>query len=185
VTIRPRPIRSPRPPILVGSQVPAGIARAARIADGWLVVPLPRVDDFAAQARAFAVARATEGLPPSPHICRLLEVVCAPDEETAIRRAAPYLLDKYAAYFSWGLEGVSIDPQAPPEAQLRGLAANRFAIGSPAQVAEALVAQHAAGATHLTMRVSWPGMPQADVLAGIELLGRQVLPDVRRRVGAA
>ena len=185
VTIRPRPIRSPRPPILVGSQVPAGIARAARIADGWLVVPLPRVDDFAAQARAFAAARAAEGLPPSPHICRLLEVVCAPDEETAIRRAAPYLLDKYAAYFSWGLEGVSIDPQAPPEAQLRGLAANRFAIGSPAQVAEALVAQHAAGATHLTMRVSWPGMPQADVLAGIELLGRQVLPEVRRRVGAA
>jgi hypothetical protein len=31
------------------------------------------------------------------------------------------------------------------------------------------------------MRVSWPGMAQADILAGIELLGRKVLPDVRRR----
>lgn len=184
VTIRPRPVQSPRPPILVGSQVPAGIARAARIADGWLVVPLPRVDEFAAQAGAFAAARADAGLSPSPHVCRLLEVVCAPDEETAIRRAAPYLLEKYAAYFSWGLEGVSLDPKAPPEAQLRELAANRFAIGSAAQVADALVAQHAAGATHLTMRVSWPGMPQADVLAGIELLGRRVLPEVRRRTAA-
>ena len=183
VTIRPRPIQSPCPPILVGSQVPAGIARAARIADGWLVVPLPRVDEFAAQARAFTAARAGAGLSPSPHVCRLLEVVCAPDEETAIRRAAPYLLEKYAAYLSWGLEGVSLDPKAPPEVQLRGLAANRFAIGSAAQVADALVAQHAAGATHLTMRVSWPGMPQADVLAGIELLGRRVLPEVRRRIG--
>jgi len=183
VTIRPRPIQSPCPPILVGSQVPAGIARAARIADGWLVVPLPRVDEFAAQARAFTAARAGAGLSPSPHVCRLLEVVCAPDEETAIRRAAPYLLEKYAAYLSWGLEGVSLDPKAPPEVQLRGLATNRFAIGSPAQVADALVAQHAAGATHLTMRVSWPGMPQADVLAGIELLGRRVLPEVRRRTG--
>ena len=182
VTIRPRPIQSPRPPILVGSQVPAGIARAARIADGWLVVPLPRVDEFAAQARGFAEARQREGRPASPHVCRLLEVVCAPDEETAIRRAAPYLLEKYAAYFSWGLEGVTLDPGAPPEAQLRGLAANRFAIGSPAQVTEALLAQRAAGATHLTMRVSWPGMPQADILAGIELLGRQVLPEVRRHV---
>ena len=151
LTIRPRPIQSPRPPILVGSQVPAGIARAA------------------------------EGRTGDAQICRLLEVVCAPDEETAIRRAAPYLLDKYAAYFSWGLEGVTLDPGAPPEAQLRGLAANRFAIGSPDQVVEALLAQRAAGATHLTMRVSWPGMPQADVLAGIELLGRQVLPEVRRR----
>ena len=182
VTIRPRPIQSPRPPILVGSQVPAGIARAARIADGWLVVPLPRVDEFAAQARAFTAARAAEGRIGDAQICRLLEVVCAPDEETAIRRAAPYLLEKYAAYFSWGLEGVTLDPGAPPEAQLRGLAANRFALGSPAQVTEALLAQRAAGATHLTMRVSWPGMPQADVLAGIELLGREVLPEVRRRI---
>jgi hypothetical protein len=48
-----------------------------------------------------------------------------------------------------------------------------------------LLAQHAAGATHLTMRVSWPGMPQADVLAGIELLGREVLPAVRRRLASA
>ncbi len=61
VTIRPRPIQRPRPPILVGSQVPAGIARAARIADGWLVVPVPRVDEFAAQAKAFTAARAKEG----------------------------------------------------------------------------------------------------------------------------
>ncbi len=177
----PPPAQRPRPPILVGSQVPAGIARAARIADGWLVVPVPRVDEFADQARAFRAARTAEGRTGDAQICRLLEVVCAPDEETAIRRAAPYLLEKYAAYFSWGLEGVAIDRSAPPEAQLRGLAANRFAIGSPAQVIEALMAQHAAGATHLTMRVSWPGMPQADVLAGIELLGRQVLPEVRRR----
>ena len=185
VTIRPRPVQRPRPPILVGSQVPAGIARAARIADGWLVVPVPRVDEFAAQAQAFAAARARQGVTAAPQICRLLEVVCAPDEDIAIRRAAPYLLDKYAAYLSWGLEGVAIDPGARPEEQLRRLAANRFAIGSPAQVTEMLLAQHAAGATHLTMRVSWPGMPQADVLAGIELLGREVLPEVRRRVAAA
>jgi alkanesulfonate monooxygenase SsuD/methylene tetrahydromethanopterin reductase-like flavin-dependent oxidoreductase (luciferase family) len=183
VTIRPRPLQRPRPPILVGSQVPSGIARAARIADGWLVVPIPRVDEFAAQARAFTATRGEEGRPAGAQICRLLEVVCAPDEETAIRRAAPYLLDKYAAYFSWGLEGVSLEPGTRPEDQLRQLAAHRFAIGSPAQVTEMLVAQHRAGATHLTMRVSWPGMPQADVLAGIELLGREVLPQVRRRVG--
>ncbi len=181
VTIRPRPVQRPRPPIIVGSQMDAGIARAARIADGWLVVPVPTVDEFAAQAAAFRAARAAAGLPPSPHVCRLLEVVCAPDEETAVRRAAPFLLDKYAAYLSWGIPGITLDPGAPPAAQFRTLARNRFAVGSPAQVADALVAQHRAGVTHATMRVSWPGMRQEDVLAGIELLGRQVLPDVRRR----
>jgi alkanesulfonate monooxygenase SsuD/methylene tetrahydromethanopterin reductase-like flavin-dependent oxidoreductase (luciferase family) len=181
VSIRPRPLRQPRPPILVGSQVPAGITRAARIADGWLVVPVPTLDEFAAQATDFASARAAARLPPSRYVCRLIEVACAPDEETAIHRAAPYLLAKYAAYLSWGIPGITLDPGAAPEVQLRRLAAHRFAIGSPDQVAEALLAQHRAGVTHATMRVSWPGMPQDEILAGLELLGRAVLPQVRRR----
>lgn len=185
VGIRPRPLQRPRPPILVGSQVPAGIARAARIADGWLVVPTPTVDEFAAQASAFAAARAAAGLPGGAPICRLLEVACAPDEGTAIQRAAPFLLEKYAAYRAWGLAGVRLDPAATPEAQLRRLAADRFAVGSPAQVVDALLRQHRAGVTHAAMRVSWPGMRQADVLAGIELLGRAVLPEVRRRTATS
>ena len=44
-----------------------------------------------------------------------------------------------------------------------------------------VLAQHRARVTHATMRVSWPGMPQDDILAGLELLGRHVLPEVRRR----
>lgn len=129
---------------------------------------------------AFAAARAAAGLPPSPHVCRLLEVVCAPDEETAIRRAAPFLLAKYAAYRSWGIPGLTLAPDAAPEAQFRRLAADQFAVGSPDQVVETRLAQHRAGVTHATMRVSWPGMRQDDILAGIELLGRSVLPEVRR-----
>ena len=65
----------------------------------------------------------------------------------------------------------------------RKLAAERFAIGTPTQVSDMLVAQHRVGITHASMRVSWPGMRQADILAGIETLGRDVLPDVRRRTG--
>ena len=97
---------------------------------------------------------------------------------------SPFLLEKYAAYVSWGIPGITLDAGAPPEEQLRRLTADRFAVGSPAQVAEALLRQHRAGVTHATMRVGWPGMPQADILAGIELLGREVLPEVRRRASA-
>jgi alkanesulfonate monooxygenase SsuD/methylene tetrahydromethanopterin reductase-like flavin-dependent oxidoreductase (luciferase family) len=185
VAIRPRPVQQPRPPIMVGSQVPAGVARAARIADGWMVVPVWTVDEFAAQAAGFAGARTAAGLPPSQHVCRIVEVACAPDEATAIRRAAPFLLEKYRAYLGWGMPGITLDPNASPEDQLRGLARNRFVIGSPAQVVDGLLAQHRAGVTHATMRVSWPGMAQKDILAGLELLGREVLPEVRRRVVAA
>jgi alkanesulfonate monooxygenase SsuD/methylene tetrahydromethanopterin reductase-like flavin-dependent oxidoreductase (luciferase family) len=183
VSIRPRPLQSPSPPILIGAQVKAAIVRAARIADGWLAVPVPRLDEIAEQASLFATTRAAAGLPQSRHICRLIEVSCAGNEDQAFGRAAPYLLEKYASYASWGLQDIALDRNANPEQQLRQLAAGRFAIGTPAQVADMLVAQHRAGITHATMRVSWPGMRQADILAGIEMLGHDVLPDVRRRTG--
>ena len=154
----------------------AAIKRAATIGDGWLVVPIPTLDQLAKQMSIYQSARSAARLPPSPHVCRLLEVGCAPDDDTALRRIAPFLMEKYKAYFSWGLEGLTLDPNATPEQQFRGLASNRFAVGAPPKVIDMLLAQHRAGITHLSMRVSWPGMGQDDILAGIELLGRQVLP---------
>jgi hypothetical protein len=48
-----------------------------------------------------------------------------------------------------------------------------------------LVAQHRSGINHLSMRVSWPGMGQDEILASIELLGRKVVPEVRQQTAAA
>jgi len=184
ITIRPRPIQTPRPPILVAAQVDAALERAAQISDGWCIVPVTTLDQVAREAEIFRKARAAAGLPPSEHFVRLYEVVCAPDEETALRRAAPFLLEKYAAYASWGLPGLRFNKEARPEEQLKGLAANRFGVGTPEQVTKALIDQYRIGVTHLTMRVSWPGMKQDDILAGIELLGTKVLPEVRRQIAA-
>ena len=184
ITIAPRPLQSPRPPLIIGAQAKAAIARAARIGDGWLVVPLPTLDQLDAQMSAFRSERSAAKLPPAQHFCRLLEVGCAADEETAIRRSAPFLIEKYKSYASWGLEGLTLDPSAAPEQQFRALASRRFAVGTPASVVDMLVAQHRAGINHLSMRVSWPGMGQDEILASIELLGRKVLPEVRQRTAA-
>jgi hypothetical protein len=32
--------------------------------------------------------------------------------------------------------------------------------------------------------MSWPGMPQDDILSSMELIGTKVLPEVRRRITA-
>src|SRR6202011_1669899 len=97
VGILPRPLQRPRPPILIGAQVDAAIARAAKISDGWLVVPQPKTEELPAQVKLFRETRAAAGLPASPHICRLYEVACAASEAEAYRRAARHLLEKYAA----------------------------------------------------------------------------------------
>src|SRR5438105_1083916 len=82
----------------------------AIIGDGWLVVPIPTLDQFAAQMSLYSSARSAAQLPPSAHICRLLEVGCAPDDDAAFHRIAPYVMEKYKSYFSWGLEGLTLDP---------------------------------------------------------------------------
>ena len=184
-TIAPRPLQVPRPPILIGAQVDAAIARAARIGDGWLSVPTLTLDQLDAQMSVFKSARSATTLPPVEHFCRLLEVGCAADDEVAIRRTAPFLMEKYKSYASWGLGGVTLDTDAAPEQQFRALASKRFAVGAPASVNDMLVAQHRCGINHLSMRVSWPGMGHDEILASIELLGRKVLPAVRHRTSTA
>ena len=185
VTIRPQPVQKPGPPILVGAQVEASIRRAADIGDGWCMVPSTSTERMAAEIVSFKQARADAGLPESPHLVRLFEVVCAPSEDEALKRAAPFLLAKYESYAQWGLPGVNFDPNDSQEIQLQKLAANRFAVGSPADIIAALMRQYEIGVSHMTMRISWPGMKQEHVLESIDLMGREVLPEVRRRIAAA
>jgi len=184
MTISPQPAAKPRPPILIGAHVDAAVERAARIGDGWCITPTSRVDELETMVGNFYTARAAAGLPKSEHLVRLYEVTCAEDEETALQRSAPFLLAKYAAYASWGLPGLSFNAEDAPEVQLKSLAADRFGVGTPEQVIEALMAQHRVGITHVTMRMSWPGMPQDDILSSMELIGTKVLPEVRRRITA-
>ena len=96
----------------------------------------------------------------------------------------PFLLTKYAAYLLWGSPGITLDSGPAPEAQLRPPGGESLRDRVAGAGGRALLAQHRAGVTPATMRVSWPGMPQDDILGGLELLGREVLPEVRRRATA-
>ena len=172
------------PPILIGAQVDAAIARAAntrrRLAGGADADDRRAAhadDDLHRDARRRQAAAEPSYLP-------ALEVACAPDDGTAFRRVAPYLLEKYKAYVSWGLEGCRSTAgraggAVPPP---RGRSLRGWLAGAGI---DELVAQYRAGTNHLSMRVSWPGMAQAAIFAGIELLGPRVLPEVRKRASAA
>ena len=135
---------------------------------------------MATHTELFHRSRAEAGLSPSSNVVRLLEVSCGVDAADAEQRCRPYLLEKYAHYASWGLEGLSLDRDASPSEPFQALAVYRFVVGDPETVIAGLLTQYEIGMRHLSMRVSWPGMPQKDILAGIERLGRDVLPEVRR-----
>ncbi len=188
-TVRPGPCRPGGPPIWLGATSDRAIKRAGRIGDAFMATPNGDNDDVRRQIQLFDRARADAGLVPADETGRMLEVFCHRDAATARNTARPHLLRKYAAYASWGLTGSA--GQAAADAGGAGdedafaeLAKGRFVIGDPDEVIAGLVQQHrSVGITHLAMRVGWPGSDQADTLACLELLGREVVPAVRAALG--
>jgi alkanesulfonate monooxygenase SsuD/methylene tetrahydromethanopterin reductase-like flavin-dependent oxidoreductase (luciferase family) len=108
----------------------------------------------------------------------LREAWIAETRERAWQEAAPYLARKYAVYSDWGQD------RAVPRDQtfdhpLEELARDRFIIGTPDDlVREARRYAEALGVTTLLLRVQWPGMPPAQVLAQIRLVGEVVVPQL-------
>ena len=66
MTIRPRPAKQPRPPIIVAAHVDQAVERAARIGDGWAIVPTPRFDEVARHAELYKTQPCRRG----PRPCR-------------------------------------------------------------------------------------------------------------------
>jgi alkanesulfonate monooxygenase SsuD/methylene tetrahydromethanopterin reductase-like flavin-dependent oxidoreductase (luciferase family) len=185
-TVRPGPARPGGPPIWVGATTDRAIRRAARIGDAFMATPNATFAEVARQFELFASERAAAGLPATAEAGRMLEVHCHADGAEARRRAGPHLLTKYAAYASWGLTGSAGEgarnagEAAGDEDAFEALAAERFVIGDPDEVTEGLVRQfREVGATHLAMRIAWPGSDPTQTRGCLELLGREVLPAVR------
>jgi alkanesulfonate monooxygenase SsuD/methylene tetrahydromethanopterin reductase-like flavin-dependent oxidoreductase (luciferase family) len=100
----------------------------------------------------------------------------AEDSGLAFRRAAPFVQEKYRTYASWGQASTLPEDDSWSE-NFAELTRDRFVIGDPEEVVDTLSSyRDGMGVTDLSLRLCWPGMPQADVLAAIELLGRHVIP---------
>lgn len=182
-TLLPGPTHFGGPPIWIGATTDRAISRAGRIGDAFMATPNAGNDEVARQVALFAAARAEAGLMPARDVGRLIEVHCHADGNEARRRAERHLLTKYAAYASWGLTGSAGADTAQVVASrdaFADLAADRFVIGTPDEVIAGLIEQHRRiGMTHLAMRVTWPGSDPAHARDCIELLGTEVLPQVR------
>lgn len=187
-TVRPGPARPGGPPIWIGGTTDRAIKRAGRIGDAFMAAPNVTDTEIRHQLDVFDDARSEAGLARATEAGRMLEVYCHADAAEAHRRAGPHLLTKYAAYASWGLTGsagaaASAASQADGEDAFVELARNRFVIGNPDDVVAGLVRQHReVGVTHLAMRVAWPGSDPAHALECIELMGREVLPVLRKEL---
>ena len=99
--------------------------------------------------------------------------------QTALdRKPARILRGKYAAYAAWG-QDKALPGEESFTVPYQDLAKDRFLLGSPDDVVSELKRySEELGVNMMIFRMQWPGMPQEQVLKQIELLGREVIPQI-------
>jgi alkanesulfonate monooxygenase SsuD/methylene tetrahydromethanopterin reductase-like flavin-dependent oxidoreductase (luciferase family) len=174
-----KPLQKPHPPIWIGAFADPAIERAARLGDCWYIGPSVTIDVTARQMEIYRRALDTAGKPFPTELPLRREVFVAKTRAEAFRLCQPYLGAKYAAYHSWGQELPSDDGGLGQD--FASLAADRFLIGSPDEIAEQVVAIHRRlGANHLVMSTEWAGMPHSLAAETIEMIAKELIPRVRQ-----
>ena len=173
VTINPKPVQDPSPPLLVAGFADKAGKRAAHIGDSWLFGNLADKSELERQFEMYhdeVAAAGREDTCFTPPVLR--EAFVLPDEEEAFETVEPYLKRKFESYSGWGLEGTDITND------FRSASEDRFIIGSPETVVQELQEYAELGVEHVILRVQYPGMEADDARRCIETIADEVIPDL-------
>lgn len=179
VSLGMRPVQKPHPPIWMGANADAAIRRAARLADCWYIPPHNRIDTVLRQLDVYRRELEALGKPFPEELPMRREVFVAANRKEAMRLCGTALERKYRAYVEWGQdkpmpEGDELD------LALEELTKDRFLIGSPDEVSEAILAiVRPTGVNHLIISTHWPGMETAVAMEAMQRFAEEVMPRVR------
>jgi probable F420-dependent oxidoreductase len=190
VRIRPRPVQQPRPPLWLGAWSPAGVRRAARLGDAWLVDPIQGLSAVKEMAAVYRAEAARIGR--RPRIVLMREGWVAKTHEQAVADYGPSVLAVYRYYWRNGAFSERHDPwlrdlRGEQDLTLEHFARDRFILGTPAECLEQIARwQHEVGIEELILTVRHPTGPDHDaVLRTIQLFGREVIPNAGAAVAPA
>ncbi len=179
VTLGMGPVQKPHPPIWMGANADPAIRRAARLADCWYIPPHNRVDTVLRQLDVYRRELEDCGKPFPDELPMRREVFVADNRKEALRLCGPALESKYQAYVAWGQdkpmpEGDELD------LALEELLKDRFLIGSPDEVTEAILdIVRPTGVNHLIIGTHWPGMETSVAMDSMQRFAEEVMPRVR------
>ena len=177
VTVDPKPLQKPRPPIWIAANSDAAVERAARIGDGWIIGPHSAIEELERQAHLFRTAWAATGKSGKPELPIIRETFVAKNRQEAVQKARPCLEQLYRSiYIKWKQNEAMSDPTELSWAFDR-LAKNRFILGSPEECIDQVKEYESRlGATYMLVRFDWtPGLLQEEILASMRLFGEKVI----------
>ena len=178
VTMTPRPVQKPSPPIWIAAKQEPAVRRAAREADEWFADPVTplsvlkdRVADYKDELSQMGKRFEDFEFP------LMREAFVSDTTEQAWEDARDGVLQNYKEYLQWGHlqdeEGREVRDFKAAMETLR----KRFIIGSPEDVIrESERYAEELGTRHLVFRMQFPGTPHEKVMKAIRLLGEEVMP---------
>ncbi len=107
------------------------------------------------------------------------EFFCSTSPET-LEIARRGFRRKYEVYAQHGLHGTDPELTRKVTGDLEVLMENTFIVGNPQECVEQIASYRELGFTHILLRLFYPEMTQKQVLEHIELVGREVLPEVHK-----
>jgi alkanesulfonate monooxygenase SsuD/methylene tetrahydromethanopterin reductase-like flavin-dependent oxidoreductase (luciferase family) len=177
VSVDPKPLQKPRPPIWLAANTDTAVERAAKLADGWMIGPHSAIDELERQAALCRQSWSAAAKPGAPDMPIIRETFVAKSKKEAVEKARPCLEHLYRSiYIRWKQNEAMTDPSELAWAFDR-LARGRFILGSPSECIDQIREyEERLGISYLLPRFDWtPGLPQDEILASMRLFGEQVI----------
>lgn len=177
VSVDPKPLQKPRPPIWIAANTDAAVERAAKLGDGWMIGPHSAVDELDRQVRSCRSAWSRAGKAGAPETPIIRETFVAASRNEAVEKARPCLEQLYrAVYVKWKQNEAMNDPNELSWA-FDKLAKGRFILGSPSECIDQIREyEQRLGISYMLPRFDWtPGLPQEEILASMRLFGEKVI----------
>jgi alkanesulfonate monooxygenase SsuD/methylene tetrahydromethanopterin reductase-like flavin-dependent oxidoreductase (luciferase family) len=177
VTVDPKPLQKPRPPIWIAANTDGAVERAARLGDGWMIGPHSAIDELERQAGIFRRAWTGAGKMGAPETPIIRETFVAERSKDALNKARPCLEQLYRSiYVKWKQNEAMNDPDELSWG-FDKLAKGRFILGSASECIDQIQEyEERLGISYMLPRFDWtPGLPQDEILASMRLFGEKVI----------
>jgi probable F420-dependent oxidoreductase len=185
VSLTPRVVQSPHPPIWIGAMSEPALKRAGRLGMGWISDPLHHINVMKAWADIYRQAAAEHGNPAEVVLIR--DAWVAEDRSEVERVSWPtirayHLFYKNLGFFESGRFNTEWEPWvrtiSDEEWTFDRVAPNRLIAGEPAEVIDEIHRyRDTVGCEYIILYFRHPtGPDHAQTMKCIELFGKKVLP---------
>ncbi len=184
VSITPKPLQKPHPPIWCGAWTEPGLRRVGRFGFPWFTDVINTIDTFKEWKNIYETTAKSRGN--KARVIVLREAWIAKDAETAEAEYGPYVMGSYNFYYRVGGLRPELEPWLEPypktELSLDKLKQRRFIVGGPDECIEQIeLYEKELGAEAILFRLRHPGAKETGpshkkTLEAIKLFGDKVLP---------